>query len=102
MIIENKIKANETYTMKLLTGEEVITKVVEDTGFSYKVSKPLVLSITPQGVALTPFMLTAPIEGIFEIMKSAVVAIAPTEKSTATQYITSTTGIKPVTSSLIT
>lgn len=102
MIIENKIKLNEVYTMKLLTGEEVITKIVEESGFSYKISKPLVLTATQQGVALTPFMLTAPIEGSFEIMRSAIVAIALTEKSTASQYIESTTGIKPVKSSLIT
>lgn len=102
MIIENKIKTNEIYTMKLLSGEEVITKIVEELGFSFKVSKPLVLSMAPQGVAMTPFMLTAPLEGSFEIMKSAVIAIAPTEKSTSAQYIKATTGIEPVTNSLIT
>jgi hypothetical protein len=95
MNTNTSFKANEIITMKLITGEEIITKYLEDAGFNYKVHKPLVLSVTPQGVAMTPFLFTAEIEGSIEIPKSAVIAATPTEKSTAGQYIKGTTGIVP-------
>lgn len=97
MLINNNtpFKANEILSMKLVTGEEIVTKFVEDTGLMYRVSKPLVLSVTSQGVAMTPFLFTADIEGNIDIPKGAVVAATQTEKSTAGQYIKGTTGIVP-------
>jgi hypothetical protein len=95
MIVE-KLRPTEVYSMKLVTGEEIITRFTEDSAFSYRIYKPLVLSITAQGVAMTPFMFTAEIEGNIDIPKSAVIAIAVTDKSTAGQYIQGTTGIVPV------
>lgn len=98
MIVE-KYKANEIYTLKLVTGEEVIARLTEEETFSYKVYKPLVLSVTASGVAMTPFLFTAEIEGNINIPKTAVIAVALTEKQTANQYIKGTTGIQPVSSS---
>lgn len=96
MLLNNQtFKTNEILTMKLITGEEIITKFIEDSGFSYKVYKPLVLSVTAQGVAMTPFLFTAEIEGAIDIPKSAVIAVTQTEKQTAGQYIKGTTGIVP-------
>lgn len=95
MLITNNVKQNDIVTMKLVTGEEIISKFVEDTTFGYKISKPLVLAITPQGVAMTPFLFTAEINGEITIPKNAVIAIATTEKDTAGQYIKGTTGIQP-------
>lgn len=95
MIVE-KLKPTEVYSMKLVTGEEIITRLTEDLALAYKVFKPLVLSITAQGVAMTPFMFTAEIDGNIDIPKSAVIAVAVTDKSTAGQYIQGTSGIVPV------
>lgn len=89
-------KPNDIITMKLVTGEEIISKMVEITDNSYKVSKPLVLSITSQGPAMTPFLFTAELNGEITLNKNLVVAIAITDKSTSGQYIKGTTGIQPV------
>ena len=59
----------------------------------------VVLSITPNGVAMTPFLFTAEISGEISIPKNVVIAIAYTEKSTAGQYIKGTTGIQPASTS---
>jgi hypothetical protein len=98
MLITTNFKSNEILTMKLVTGEEIISKFIEDTTFGYKINRPLVLAITPQGVAMTPFLFTAEINGEITIPKNAVIAIAATEKDTAGQYIKGTTGIQPVNS----
>jgi len=100
MIVE-KIKHGQIYTLKLITGEEVITRLTDDSAFHYKVYKPLVLSVTATGVAMTPFLFTAEIEGNIDIPKTAVIAIALTDRSTANQYISGTSGIEPVTSSVL-
>ena len=91
-------KPNDIVTMKLVTGEEIITKFISSDDSGYKVSKPLVLSITAQGPAMTPFLFTAELEGEINIPKNVTIAIAKTEKTTANQYIKGTTGIQPVTS----
>jgi hypothetical protein len=92
MIVES-IKSGEIYTLKLVTGEEVITRFDSLSDFSYKVYKPLVLSVSQQGVVMTPFLFTAEITGSIDIPKTAVIALAKTDKETAGQYIKGTTGI---------
>lgn len=98
MIIQS-FKPSDIITMKLVTGEEIISKFVSIEENSYRISKPLVLSITSQGPAMTPFLFTAEIEGEISIPKSAIIASAKTEKTTANQYIKGTTGIQPATTS---
>ncbi len=97
MLIQT-VKPNDIVTMKMITGEEVITKVVSVEDNTYKVSKPLVLSITAQGPAMTPFLLTADLDNEISLSKNFVIAIANTETSTKNHYIKGTTGIEPVTS----
>jgi len=96
MLINKPLSPNDIITLKLVTGEEVIAKFLEDTGTNHRLHKPLVLSITPNGVAMTPFLFTAEIEGDITIPKTAIIATAATDKQTAGQYIKGTTGIQPV------
>ena len=95
MLVQN-FQTNDIVTLKLVTGEEVITKFIESNDHHYKINKPLVLSVTSQGVAMTPFLFTADLNSDINIPKNAVIAIARTEKSTTSQYIKGTTGIEPV------
>jgi hypothetical protein len=96
MILE-KLTSGKIYSFKLVTGEEIITKLSKDDALVYTVSKPLVLSITSQGPAMTPFLFTADIPSEISIPKSAVIAFAATDTQTAAQYIKGTTGLETVT-----
>ena len=96
MLIQT-FKPNDIVTMKLVTGEEVISKFVEANDNGYRINKPLVLSITSQGPAMTPFLFTAEISGEINLPKHAVIAMASTDKQTAGQYIKGTSGIQPAT-----
>jgi len=51
-------------------------------------------------VAMTPFLFTAEIDGNIDIPKTAVIALAQTDRSTAGQYIKGTTGIETARSTL--
>lgn len=93
MIIQTPYKAGDTVSMKLSSGEEIVGRLEEETVKGYKVSKPLMLTATPQGVGLAPFMFTVDADTKIEINGTSVVGIAKTAEDAAKQYIESTTGL---------
>jgi hypothetical protein len=50
---------------------------------------------------MTPFLFTAEIEGNIDIPKTAVIAIAQTDKQAANQYVKGTSSIQPVSASAL-
>jgi hypothetical protein len=91
-------KNNEIVTIKLGSGEEIITKVVDDNGDAMTISKPIVLVVTPKGAAMTQFLMMQDMNQPVELLKTQVVCIAPANKTASDQYIQTTTGIKPAVS----
>ena len=101
MLVNKTLKNNDIITLKLVTSEEVICKLIEENTTEYRITKPLVLTLSSQGAAMTPFLFTADLSGEIGIPKTAVVAVAVTDKTTSDQYIKGTTGIEPAPSGLI-
>lgn len=93
MLIDKGITSGDVVSMKLITGEEIITKLIEETATEFKVSKPLVLSVGQQGMGMIPMMFTVDPEKDLKILKSSVVVISNTDKQFANQYLQGTTGI---------
>lgn len=93
MLIDKGIISGDVVSMKLITGEEIITKLIEETATEFKVSKPLVLSVGQQGMGMIPMMFTVDPEKDLKILKSSVVVISNTDKQFANQYLQGTTGI---------
>jgi len=93
MLIDKGITSGEVVTLKLSSGEELIAKLVDDGPINYKISKPLVLSMSSKGVGMIPYLFTVHPDKDININKSTVVAIAPTDKEFADQYTQGTTGI---------
>lgn len=94
MLINRGVGAGEVVTLKLMSGEELIAKYVEETGKGHTLNKPMVLSMGPQGMGMIPFAITVDMEKEITINASAVIAIETTEKQFADAYIQNTTGIK--------
>jgi hypothetical protein len=94
MLINKGVVSGEVVTIKLMSGDEIITKLIEDTPTGYKISKPSMITVTPQGLGLVPYVFTISPETEIIISKQAVVAVAATEKQFADQYIQNTTGIR--------
>ena len=98
MLITKKIKQNDIVSVKMISGEEVLAKIVSysETTDNFVVSKPLILAQNPGGnIAAIPFVVTADCDQV-EFSKSHVIALPPTSKSFSDQYIKITTGILPV------
>lgn len=93
MLIDKGVAAGEVVTLKLVSGEEIISKLVEDNLAYYKISKPLVLSMTQKGLGMMPYLFTVNPEKDLKIFKASVVVIEVTDKEFADQYLAGTTGI---------
>lgn len=96
MLIDKGVSPGEVVSFKLSSGEEIITKLVEENDRGYKISKPMVLSMGPKGIGMVPFMFTMTEDKDVLINRTAVMSITNTDKQFADQYIQGTTGIKLV------
>lgn len=96
MIIDRGVTAGEVVTIKLTSGEEIIGRLEEETPTHYKLGKPLVLTASPQGLGMAPYLFTVSPDKSVPLNKSTVTVILTTDKQFADQYIQGTTGIKLV------
>jgi hypothetical protein len=93
MIIDKGVCEGEVVTIKLTSGEELIAKLVEDGPLYYKLGKPMVLSMGPQGVGMMPYLFTVNRDKDVKLQKATVTVIEATDKEFAASYTESTTGI---------
>ena len=94
MLINKGVSAGEVVTFKLTSGEEVVAKLVEETETQYKLSRPMVLSMTQQGVGMMPYLFTVHPDTEVKLNKTTITMVEATDKSFADQFLQSTTGIK--------
>ena len=93
MLIDKGVTEGEVVTLKLSTGEELIAKLIEDGALYYKLSKPMVLSMTQKGVGMMPYLFTVNPEKEIKLFKTNVVVMEATDKDFAAAYTQQTTGI---------
>jgi hypothetical protein len=93
MLINRGVSPGEVVTMKLSSGEEIITRLVEETDTCYKVNKPMCLSMSQQGIGMMPLLFTVSVDKDLEINKSNVTVISSTNSNFADEYVQGTTGI---------
>ncbi len=94
MLIDKGISSGEVVSVKLYSGEEIIGRLDESTETVYKLHKPMVVAMGPNGPGLIPFMFTAGPNRVIPVNRSAVSVIMTTDKQFADQYLSSTTGIQ--------
>jgi len=93
MLIEAPYKNGDTVSLKLSSGEEVIGRLEEETKESIKLHKPLMLTMSQQGIGLAPFMFTASPDATITLKQSKVICVVKTIDEMSKQYISNTTGI---------
>lgn len=94
MLIDKGVVEGEVITFKLTSGEELIAKLVEDGPAYYKLSRPMVIGMSPQGPALMPYLFTVNPEKDVKLLKGVVAMAEATDKPFANQFIEQTSGIK--------
>ena len=93
MLIDKGVTVGEVITLKLTSGEELVAKLVEETATYYKLSKPQVIGMGPQGPGLMPYLFTVSPDKEVKLLKTTVTVAEPTDEAFAKQFIQSTTGI---------
>jgi hypothetical protein len=96
MLISKGVTAGEVVTIKTTAGEEIVAKLIEDGANGIKVSKPLCLTATKDGIGLVPFLFTTDPDAEVTINRSTIMVLASTVKDAADRYTEQTSGIKLV------
>jgi hypothetical protein len=94
MLLTNKFNNGEIISIKLISGEEIVAKLGEETDTTYEFQRPVSLSVGPQGAALTPYMMTANVDNLIIVVdKNKVIAVAEAQKEVCAEYTKATTGL---------
>ena len=89
-----KYNENDIVTLKTVSGDEIVTKVIEiQDNHGYLVKKPHGVMMAQQGFGLVPWILTVDPESKIFIAWAAIATINKTHDAVAKQYIKQTTGL---------
>lgn len=102
MLLEKKdFDENDVISLKLISGEEVIGKLIKDSNESVELDRPLILAMSQKGVGMAPVLMTVNPESKLKFFKCAVMVMAKSDDEIAKQYVYQTTGIQPVSANSI-
>jgi hypothetical protein len=97
-----KIQNGEIYTFKLVTGEELIARVVTTESEHYELESPISVVLSPQGLQMMPSLFSSMQERNVLLNKTACAMIGEPREDVNNGWIQATTGIAPVTRKIIT
>jgi len=86
-------------SFKLVNGDEIVAKIVEDTPTSFTVSRPCTVIPSANGIGLIQSLFTSDLNKSMTVDKGHVMLHSPTIKDVENHYIQTTTGIKPAAAS---
>jgi hypothetical protein len=92
MLLEKQTASGDVVTIKFMNGEEIIARLEEETEDTVKVTKPLTVSLGPQGLGMIPFLFLGGKDTIV-LKQQHIIAMCPSKKDAADQYRQSTTDI---------
>jgi hypothetical protein len=102
MLTEKTHKPNDTVTVSLINGQELIGRYIKEDMYNITIKKPLTLAIGPQGAAFQPFTMTGNSDSEVSIRLSSVVSVLSARGEISTAYGAATSGlVVPETSGLI-
>lgn len=83
-------------SFKLVNGDEIIAKVLEETDTEFVISKPTTVMPSQQGIGLLQSLFTSDLNKSIRLGKEHVMLHNPTVEDVKNHYIKTTTGIEPV------
>ena len=89
-----ELKINETYTIKLNSGEELITKIIEINDKWVSISEPVSIAPAQGGMQMIPSVFTADPKDSFQLNTNSIAIIAMTDDGLKMKYLEATTGLR--------
>jgi hypothetical protein len=96
MLVTNKYDQDDIVTFKIVNGDEIVAKIVEESDDAFTVFKPCTVMPSQQGLGLLQSLFTSDLNKSIRLEKRHVMMHAPTVKDVQNHYIKTTTGIEPV------
>ena len=93
MLIEKPIEKNQIVTIKLITGDELIAKTIDDDQNTFTFAKPLSVIMSDKGLAMLPYMLSVAADDQIVVNKTHIICVAKPVPEVEKHYIQITTGI---------
>ena len=99
LVTNNKYAEDDIVTFKIVNGDEIVAKIVEESDDAFTVIKPCTVMPSQQGLGLLQSLFTSDLNKSIRLEKRHVMMHAPTVKDVQNHYIKTTTGIEPVSAS---
>jgi hypothetical protein len=96
MLQSKKYDTGSIVCFKIVNGDEIVAKIVEETGESYTLSRPCTVVPSPQGLGLMQSLFSADINTNITLNKMHIIMHSPVVDKLEQHYIQTTTGIQPV------
>jgi hypothetical protein len=96
MLVTNKYDQDDIVTFKIVNGDEIVAKIVEESDDAFTVSKPCTVMPSQQGLGLLQSLFTSDLNKSISLAKNHVMLHSSTIKDIENHYIQTTTGIQPV------
>jgi hypothetical protein len=99
MLIEKSINANDIVTLKLISGEEIIARVVELDSNTVTITKPLVMNLSmdesgrPAIQMLPFFLLGSNQDSKLQLQRSHIIILTLSNEGAKSGYIHNTSGL---------
>jgi hypothetical protein len=97
MLISKGYQEGDIVSFKLITGDEIVARIVDAGPDGFEVSKPCTVMPGPQGIGLIQSLFTADSDVTVVLTKQHVIMHAPSIDQMQNHYLKTTTGIEPVT-----
>ncbi|NBR23615.1 MAG: hypothetical protein EBU08_07565, partial [Micrococcales bacterium] len=76
--------------------EEIVARLDKETDTHYRLTKPMVIAMSPNGPGLLPYLFTVSPDKTIGLSKNTVTVATTSDKQFASQYMQSTTNIQMV------
>lgn len=84
--------SGDVVSLKLINGDEIIARLDTDDHHGITVTKPLAITVGPQGLGMMPWIFLGNKETV-TIKREHIFVMVPSKKDAADQYMQGTTGI---------
>ena len=101
LISTGKYDAGDIVSFKLANGDELVARIVEETGLEFKLERPCTVVPSQKGIMLISSLLTVEPDIKITLSRNHVMYHASSAKEVQDYYIQVTTGIKPVSASVL-
>jgi len=92
MLISKGFTQGDIVSLKLVNGDEIIARFEEETADTIKITRPLAITVSQQGLGMIPWMFLGETD-TFTLNKTHVFVTVASKEDAAKQYLEGTTGI---------